>query len=69
MVHKIGGKPSLLVNLEEDKSKLQSHAKQLCIHLLEDWSNLVEDDVQVGMHRWRKTPHRLNYAGRGTAGF
>ena len=47
MVHQVAGKPSLLVNIKEDKSKLQSHAKQLCIHLLTSWSELDENRIQV----------------------
>lgn len=47
MVHKVRGKPSLLVNLGENRSKLEVHAKQLCIHLLKDWSDVKEDDIQV----------------------
>lgn len=47
MVHQVPGKPSLLLNLKQDKGKLEKHAKELSIHLLEDWKELQEDDVQV----------------------
>ena len=46
---KDGVKPSLHVDVKAEASVKQAHAKQLCIHLLEDWSGIGEDAIQVDL--------------------